>query len=297
MSTSNPQLPQVDAGPGADRVTDEVRPAPDAEAEASTTTSEIPTALVRAMTAVHSLGIEAVRLYHRLDVTLPPDRLEDRPHLFVANHGFGTIFDLNVFATFAALDRLRLSRPVTALTHEVAWSLRVGKLIETLGARPASRAAAMDAFARGEHVLVFPGGDLDGGKPFIHRNKIVFGSRRGFARLAVEADVPIVPIVTAGAGESLLVLSDGRWLASALGLDKRLRMNTLPVSVSLPWGVSLGGVGLLPHLPLPTKLRTTVLAATRPRPGESVEEYGDRVQTTMQATLDDLTRGRRLILG
>ncbi|MGZ4611778.1 MAG: 1-acyl-sn-glycerol-3-phosphate acyltransferase [Kineosporiaceae bacterium] len=276
-------------------MTVEVRRAPDSEAP--TNTSDVPAALVRALTTVHRLGIEAVRSYHRLDVTLPPERLEDRPHLFVANHGFGTIFDLNVFATFAALDRLGLNRPVTALTHEIAWTLRVGKLIETLGARPASRAAALDAFARGEHVLVFPGGDLDGGKSFIHRNEIVFARRRGFARLAVEADVPIVPIVTAGAGESLLVLSDGRWLARALRLDKTVRMNTLPVSVSLPWGINVGGVGLLPHLPLPTKLRTTVLSPPQPQPGESIDEYGSRVETTMQATLSDLTRGRRLILG
>ena len=243
------------------------------------------------------LGIEALRSYHRLDVTLPPVRLEDQPQLFVANHGFGGIFDLNVLATFAALDRMRLRRPLTTLTHQIAWTLRVGTLIEAFGARPASRAAALEAFARGEHVLVFPGGDLDGGKSFNHRNEIVFGRRRGFAQLASEADVPIVPIVTAGAGESLLVLSDGRWLARTLRLDKTLRMNTLPVSVSLPWGVNVGGVGLLPHLPLPSKLRTTVLAPSRPQPGESVDDYGNRVQTSMQATLNDLTRGRRLILG
>ena len=272
------------------RVAEEKRPAGEAELS---TTSGVPTALVRALTIVRRL----VCSYHRLDVTVPPVSLDDGPHLFVANHGFGGIFDLNVVAAFAALDKMRLSRSFTVLTHEIAWTLRVGPLIETVGARPASRAAALDAFARGEHVLVFPGGDLDGGKAFFHRNKIVFGGRRGFARLAVEADVPIVPIVTAGAGESLLVLYDGRWLARALRLDKTLRMNTLPVSVSLPWGINVGGVGLLPHFPLPSKLRTAVLPPFRQEPGESVDEYGDRVETAMQTTLDGLTHGRRFILG
>jgi 1-acyl-sn-glycerol-3-phosphate acyltransferase len=295
MSTSNPPQTAVHADARVDIVAEEERPAHGAEA--SPTTSGSPTALMRALTTVHRLGIQAVGSYHRLDITLPSVQIEDRPQLFVANHGFGGIFDLNVFATFAALDRMQLNRPVAALTHEIAWTLRVGTLIETLGARPASRAAALDAFARGEHVLVFPGGDLDGGKSFVHRNEIVFGRRRGFARLAIDAAVPIVPIVTAGAGESLLVLSDGRWLARALRLDKTLRMNTLPVSVSLPWGVNVGGVGLLPHLPLPSKLRTTVLAPLRPHRSESVDEYGHRVETAMQATLSDLTRGRRLILG
>jgi len=243
---------------------------------------ELPPALVRGITVVHRLGIEAVRRYHRLEVTLPDGPLDDGPLLFVANHGFGGIFDLNVFAAFAALDRLQLGRPVTALTHQIAWTLGVGRLIEPLGARPASKAIALEALARGDHVLVFPGGDLDGGKSFIHRNKIVFGRRRGFARLA---------------GESLLVLSDGRRLASALHLNRTLRMNTLPVTVSLPWGVNVGGVGLLPHLPLPTKLRTAVLTTLPPEPDESVDRYGSRVQTAMQATLDALTHGRRLVVG
>lgn len=290
MSTSGPPREVVHVDARVDRLAEEGRPTREAE---PSTTSGGPTALVRALTTVRRL----VCSYHRLEVTVPPISLDDGPHLFVANHGFGGIFDLNVVAAFAALDKMRLSRPCTVLTHQIAWTLRVGTLIESLGARPASRAAALDAFARGEHVLVFPGGDLDGGKAFIHRNKIVFGGRRGFARLAVEADAPIVPIVTAGAGESLLVLYDGRWLARALRLDKTLRMNTLPVSLSLPWGVNVGGVGLLPHLPLPTKLRTAVLAPFRQEPGESVDEYGHRVETAMQATLNDLTQGRRFILG
>ena len=293
MSPSNLPTNPADVDEG-DTPVDEVPAA--AETEPGRRTSELPVALVRAMAAAHSLGIEAVRCYHRLDITVPAAQL-DRPVLFVANHGFGGIFDLNVFATFAALGKLKLTRPATALTHEIAWTLRVGRLIESLGARPASRASALDAFARGEHVLVFPGGDLDGGKSFIHRNKILFGRRRGFARLAVEADVPIVPIITAGAGESLLVLSDGRWLARALRLDKTLRMNTLPVTASLPWGINVGGVGLLPHLPLPTKLRTTVLPPMSPQPGETVDQYGDRVEASMQATLTALTHRRRLLLG
>jgi 1-acyl-sn-glycerol-3-phosphate acyltransferase len=280
-----------------DRLADQV-PAT-REAGPAPPTPALHPAVVGALQAAHAVVLKAVRHYHRLDIALPPDRPDqpDQPVLFVANHGFGGIFDLNVLATFAALEALRLTRPVTALTHQIAWTLRVGTLIEALGARPASRASALESFTGGEHVLVFPGGDLDGGKSFMHRNRIVFGGRRGFARLAVDAGVPIVPIVTAGAGESLFVVSDGRWLASALRLDKTLRMNTLPVSFSLPWGLNVGGVGLLPHLPLPTKLRSTVLAPMWPQPGESVQQFGDRVEHTMQATLTELTRRRRFILG
>src|SRR5450755_2762048 len=126
-------------------------------------TPELHPAVVGALQAAHAVVLKAVRHYHRLDIALPPDR-PDQPVLFVANHGFGGIFDLNVLATFAALEALQLTRPVTALTHQIAWTPQVGTLIEALGARPASRASALESFTRGEHVLVFPGGDLDGGK-------------------------------------------------------------------------------------------------------------------------------------
>ena len=100
-------------------------------------------------------------------------------------------------------------------------------------------------------------------------------------------------------------------------------MNTLPVSVSLPWGLNVGGVGLLPHVPLPSKLRTAVLAPVQPlgvaglrpyllvptrrvtsvldpmRPGEgeTPEAFGDRVEAAMQAELSAMTDHRKLLLG
>lgn len=71
-----------------------------------------------------------------------------------------------------------------------------------------------------------------------YSEKIVFAGRRGFAQLAVDAGVPIVPVVTAGAGESLLILTDGQRLAPALRLDSLLRVKALPVAISGPWGLT-----------------------------------------------------------
>jgi 1-acyl-sn-glycerol-3-phosphate acyltransferase len=258
--------------------------------------SGLPDALVNALTAMRDLGIGFVRRYNRLTIDVETDDIAS-PVLFVANHGFGGIFDLNVFATLAALQELGLERPVTALTHQIAWTLGVGPLIEPLGSRPASRESAEEAFANGGHVLVLPGGDIEAGKSFADRHRIVFGGRRGFAKLAMDAGVPIVPVVTAGAGESLLVLSSGQRLARALRLDKTLRIKALPVSVSLPWGVNVGAVGMLPYLPLPTKLDTAVLPAMQPHAGETHERFGDRVEQAMQARLTDMTKARRPLLG
>ncbi|WP_241472131.1 lysophospholipid acyltransferase family protein [Mycolicibacterium neoaurum] len=255
-----------------------------------------PELLRTTMAAFRKLGIEFVRKYNRLEIDTTEHSFDD-PVLFVANHGFGGIFDLNVFATSAALEQLNLDRDVTILTHQLAWTLGVGRFIEPIGARPASVESAQDAFARGEHVAVYPGGDIDAAKAWEDRNRIKFGGRAGFARLAIDNGVPIVPIVTAGAGESLFVISSGERLARATRLDKLLRLKSAPISVSLPWGLNIGVVGLLPYLPLPTKLHTRVLPVMPAESGEEPAEYAARVESAMQSALTEMTEGRTPLLG
>lgn len=258
--------------------------------------TSVPAPIVDGLQALRRGLVTWVRRYHRLAIDTPLPSL-DEPVLFVANHGFGGIFDLNVFAAYAVFDELKLTRPVTALTHQLAWTLKVGRFLEPLGSRPASAESARDAIASGHHVMVMPGGDLDAGKSFADRNTIQFGGRRGFARLAVDLDVPIVPIVTAGAGESLLVLHDGQRLAKALRLDRTLRLKALPTSVSIPWGLNTGLVGMLPYVGLPSKLHSRVLTPIRPEPGESADDYGQRVETAMQTALTEMTSDRKPVLG
>ncbi|MCU0268808.1 MAG: 1-acyl-sn-glycerol-3-phosphate acyltransferase [Acidimicrobiales bacterium] len=251
-------------------------------------------AVRRAFTAAGEL----VARYTRLDYE-PPAEMPPPPAVLVVNHGFGGVVDLNVLAFAGLTARMGVApdQPATILTHQLVWTVGVGRWLEPAGCRPAGPTVAREALARGEYVLVSPGGDLDAGKPWRARNEIRFAGRTGYARLAVEAGVPILPTVIVGAGESLLVLSDGQRLARALGVDRRLRNRTLPVTVSIPWGLSIGLVGLLPYVPLPTKLRAETGPAFVPGPDESAEELADRVHTWMQDTADRLTAGRVPVLG
>jgi 1-acyl-sn-glycerol-3-phosphate acyltransferase len=248
------------------------------------------------MRLARRFGIELVRRYHRQSVQVDAP-LPDGPAVIVGNHGFGGVVDLNVFSLLSAVEPLAAERPIILLTHQLAWTLRLGRLLETVGARPASRDVALAALADGHLVVVFPGGDLEASKSWRDRDRVKFFGRSGFARLALEADVPIVPVVTAGAGESLLVLSDGQRLASAVQLHRLLRYRALPVSLSVPWGFNVGLVGLAPYLPLPTKLDTRVLASMQAEPDEPAEQYAARVAEQMQRALDQLTAGRRYLLG
>ncbi len=237
-----------------------------------------------------------LRRYHRHEIHLDAP-VPDEPALVVANHGFGGVIDLNVLALGVAVQRHFADRPVTFLVHQLAWTLGLGPVAEAMGCRPGSSAAVDEGFGAGHHVAVFPGGDIDAAKATKDRNRIEFAGRTGFARVAIEHGVPVVPVVVAGAGESLLVLSDGQALARALRLPELLRLKALPVSLSLPWGLSVGLVGMLPYAPLPTKLETAVLPAMRPEEGESAAAFAARIEAAMQTRMDELTAGRTPIVG
>jgi len=78
-----------------------------------------------------------------------------------------------------------------------------------------------------------------------------------------------VPVVTAGAGESLLVLSDGHRLTELLRLLRLLRVHTRPgLSVAVPAGLGFGVMAVaVRYLPFPTRLETAALEAVAPASG------------------------------
>jgi hypothetical protein len=93
-------------------------------------------------------------------------------------------------------------------------------------------------------------------------------------------------------------LTRGVGLAQRLGrIAKAARLNTVPVSIGLPFGVSLGGL-LPPTLPLPTKIVTQILESI-----DVTAQFGDNpdiavvdayVREVMQDALTELSRQRRL---
>ena len=71
---------------------------------------------------VRAASISAVRLYNRLEVTVA-QTVPDTPVLFVANHGFGGVIDLNVFAFAAAYDELGIGHLMVVLQPMTEASL------------------------------------------------------------------------------------------------------------------------------------------------------------------------------
>jgi 1-acyl-sn-glycerol-3-phosphate acyltransferase len=145
---------------------------------------------------------------------------------------------------------------------------------------------------------VFPGGDYDSYRPTSGANTVDFDGRTGYVRTAIEAGVPIVPIVSIGGQETQLFLTRGNWLARRLGLTKA-QVNILPLSFGFPFGLS---AVLPPNLPLPAKIVTEVLepinVIARFGDDPDVEEVDAHVRAVMEAALKRLAGQRRFpILG
>jgi 1-acyl-sn-glycerol-3-phosphate acyltransferase len=215
--------------------------------------------------------------------------------LLVGNHSGGnltpdtTVFSLAFHAYFG------VERPFHQLAHNLVLSLPGLGFLRKYGTVAASPANARKALRSGAAVLVYPGGDREVHRPSWQSGRVDFGDRKGYVRLALDQDVPIVPVVAIGGQETALFLSQGEWLSKALMLDKLLRLKVLPISLAAPWGLNIGD--MLGHLPLPSKIVVEALPPIRLREefGEDpdVDEVHAHVTRLMQETLDALSAERR----
>lgn len=224
-------------------------------------------------------------------------RVPEEPALFVANHNGGLV-SADSFVLGAALHRAHgLAGLPHALAHEVILRMPGRhQLLVPLGAVRASPTNATRLFESGRHVLVYPGGDLDSMRPFARRDRIEFGDRRGYVRLALRTGVPIVPVVAAGAHATSIVLTDGRPLARLLGLPRLLRLEVCPVTLSVPWGLVVGITP--PHLPFPTRIFLEVMEPIRfERTGTAAAEDRDYVEACHRRVHGAMETRLRLLAG
>ena len=239
-----------------------------------------------------------VKLWFRSEVR-GIEHIPETGALLVSNHSGGLIaMDVPVIAV-AFHDRFGSGRPLYVLAHDLLFTGYAHDVMRRAGFVPASRQNAEAVLRAGGATLVFPGGDHDAFRPSWRRNTIDFAGRTGYVRTALEADVPIVPIVSIGGQEDQIHLSRGELVAKLLGLERRLRTKYVPITFGFPFGLTLA---FPPNLPLPTKIRTTVLEPIHLRQelgdDPDVAEADRLIRGRMQKALDDLAATRRFpVLG
>jgi 1-acyl-sn-glycerol-3-phosphate acyltransferase len=236
-------------------------------------------------------------VYHRGDVEGLENIPADGPVLLVGNHSGGTLIADTFIFSQAFYDHFGTERRFHQLAHDLVFQVPGvrGSLMRygTVPANPDNMRRALD---RGAALLVYPGGDYESYRPSWESDKVDFGGRKGFVRLARELGVKIVPVVAIGGQETALFLGRGRRLAKALRLDKTLRLKVLPAQVAPPFGFTLLDLPL--RVPLPAKISIRVLPPIELGDDGGPDEDYELVVGRMQETLDELSDERTLpVLG
>lgn len=248
---------------------------------------------------VHEYVVPMLKWYFRPEVT-GIDRIPSGAGLYVGNHN-GGMLSLDTFTFLDAVyEASGMENIPYGLAHEVALSFPVlNDLMVPLGAVRASHEMAHRAFEAGHKVMVYPGSDYDAFRSYWDRHRVVFGPRRGYLRLALRERVPIIPVVTAGSHEMLIILTDGQWLARRFPPAKWVRAKAWPISLTIPWGLTL--IPPLFYIPRRVRFFQEVLEPIRfekdgPEAAADpdwVEVCHRRVVDAMQAGMDRLAERQK----
>jgi 1-acyl-sn-glycerol-3-phosphate acyltransferase len=255
------------------------------------------------------------------------DRVGAGPCVLVANHSIGAPWEVYILLE-AWVREIGVERPAFGLAHRFGFMLPgVRDLLRRVGAIPATHEAGHDALSAGAALIVFPGGNGEGVRPFSRRDRCDFGGHKGWARIALAAGVPVVPVSIVGSHAVNPVIAGSDLLAWITLARPVLHIRTAPVTVAqvlfgaaafaagaaiLPvWGAAALGVATFISLPavffplLPSKIAVEVGAPIDPREalpagltGEAaVDALYEVVTARLQAGMDGLVAERRGIFG
>lgn len=246
------------------------------------------------------------KYYFRLQVAGLENVPRTGPALIVGNHNGGVLPLDSLFTALSIYDDSKQFGPprlLRSLAHDSLFAHpTIARYARSLGALPARPDAAERLLRAGHLALVYPGSDIEACRPFSDRKRIHLAGRQGFLRLALSTGVPIVPVVSAGTHEQLIILTRGTWLARALRMHKLTRTDAFPLALALPFGITSP---LLPYLPLPAQtslvfgppLDFSQISPAKSRDPATLDHCYRVVEQRMQTMLDELSRDRIPVLG
>lgn len=230
------------------------------------------------------------------------EKIPQGPAMIVGNHNAGITFLEPFFFVAEWYTKTGGQDPIYPLTHDAMLAIPLVKnLLMMGGAMRASYESSATILKNGRKLLVFPGGNHEAFRTFKNRFQVDFGGHKGFAKVALEHNAPIVPLASIGGQETFIVLSRGEKLAKILHTDKLFRSKTCAISIALPWGVL---VGPFFHLPLPAKTEIELCDAIYPEEvckglstkEEKVEAIYTAVTGALQERLTAASKRRKLPL-
>jgi hypothetical protein len=121
--------------------------------------------------------------------------------LLIGSHNGGLAAPDLLMVAYDWFRRFGTGRLIYGLMDCRNWEFLPGlaRLATQVGAIQSNAQMAEAALGRGASLLIYPGGIQDLFRPFSLRNTIYFGGHRGFVKLALQQEVPIIPLICHGA--------------------------------------------------------------------------------------------------
>jgi 1-acyl-sn-glycerol-3-phosphate acyltransferase len=233
-------------------------------------------------------AFRVLRAWHRYEVQGLETLLQPGAKLIVAYHGRPVALD-QCMLTVSLHERLGYL-PHGIIHGYFGQNRLLRRWIDGLGFVTGDGPELAEAVARGEHVLVQPGGTREGCRSFRHRYQVDWGERLGYLRLAIRHGLPIVPVAGNGVDDAYVGLNDGYALGRRLG-----------VPAGIPVWMGLGATGVWPlALPFPVKITQLVGAPIQrhlrggidPSDRAALVALHQEVRGSVQALMDG-ARGRK----
>lgn len=172
--------------------------------------------------------------WFRTQVTGQQHIPETGPALIVANHSGA--FAIDGLITMMAVAK-NSRRSLKVLGADFLFNVGINDLLAELDVKPARPDIATDLLTAGELVGVWPEGVRGVAKTFDQRYRLQRFGRGGFARIAIELEIPVIPTAIIGGEESYPLVGKVHGVLNWAGLPY------LPVTPTFP---ALGPLGLIP---------------------------------------------------
>ncbi|MGA9525283.1 MAG: lysophospholipid acyltransferase family protein [Myxococcaceae bacterium] len=211
--------------------------------------------VARAASAWHRARLEGLEY-------LPPG-----PALLIGNHG---LFGLETLVFFYLLHRHTGRVPVGMTDRRVFGKTPMRQVLFKVGGVPGTRENGVAALRAGRWVVCYPGGAHEVFKSPESRYRLAWDRASGFAKLAIEANVPVVPFAGLGVDDTFVNLGHAPLTKALLG------RYAAPVAF---------GVG---PLPLPVQLRFCFSSPITPA---RARRDPRRLKSLVQAAVEELLEG------
>ncbi|XP_014381840.1 transmembrane protein 68-like [Alligator sinensis] len=186
------------------------------------------------------------------------ENIPEGPALLILYHGAVSIDHIIFVARFFILTH----RMCVSAAHRYFFKIPgLQSILEVFSVIPGTKEECLDALKKGQVVAIAPGGAREA--LFSDDTyKLIWVHHKGFAQLAIDAKVPIIPMYTENVREAYRMPKERkltRWLYETLGL-----------SVTAPRGG------------LPVKLRTHIGEPIPYDPNTTAEELAEKTKTALQ---------------